>query len=547
MTVILPSLVFSGLSPADPGTDPIRLVLVVVVDQLRPDLLSRLHSRFGPGGFRRLMDGGTWFEAARCAHFPTFTSVGHAAIFTGAASAGHGIAANDWTEPETSAHVYCLEDPAHTLLGRKPKLHEGSSPRNLTATTIGDEMVLAARGRSRVFAVSGKDRAAILAAGHLGKAFWFAADGGEFVSSTYYYQAYPEWAVRWNAARLPDRYAGATWELSSGRAVGPGDPDDDRPAEKGHKRLGRVFPHILPAEPGAELYDALGTTPFGDELSIDFSLTLLEAEGLGRGPTADLLAVGLAATDAIGHAYGPSSLEYEDQVLRLDGLLAKLFAAVDRGVGRDRVLIVLTSDHGVDEIPEIRSAQGFPAGRLDGERMRQSMNRGLRTRFGIEADLIDSFWTPAFHVDPAAAAKAGLTVDRVAETAAEIVRTEPGVAWALTRADLLSGRVPDAPELRSVRRSVHPRLTGSIVVIQKPSWHFYDDPVKYAATHGSPYAYDAHVPLGIAGPGVAARHTVSPAVLEDIAPTIAALLGTAFPSASIGTPLLSPPQPVRDC
>jgi predicted AlkP superfamily pyrophosphatase or phosphodiesterase len=541
LILIRPGAVFPRGAPPKAAPAPVQLVVIVVIDQLKPDLLTRLHHRFGPDGFRRLMDEGAWFEEARCAHFPTLTSVGHAALFTGAPVSEHGIAANDWSDPETGERVYCLEDSAHILLGRRPKLHEGTSPHNLTATTIGDELVAASRGRSRVFAVSWKDRAAILSAGHAGKAFWFAPDTGEFVSSTYYYPAYPDWATRWNSAKPADRYRGTSWDLNPGHKIDPDSAIDDRPEEKGHKILGRIFPHPLPSTASAELYNALETTPFGDELTVDFALTLLDAENLGRGPAPDFLAVGLTCTDYIGHAFGPSSLEYEDQVLRLDGLLAKLFAAIDRRVGPDRALIVLASDHGVDEIPEIRAAQGFSSGRLDAEALRLRLNSGLRTRFGIGVDLVDSFWTPAFHIDKKAALHAGLTLDRVEEAAADLLNSEPGVAWAIPRSALLVGRIPDVPVLASVRRSVHPRRTGHVVVIQSPFWYLYEDPRKYAAMHGSPYTYDTRVPLGFSGLGIPSGRSVRRASLEDVAPTLAVLLGIAPPSGSIGTPLIDPP------
>jgi predicted AlkP superfamily pyrophosphatase or phosphodiesterase len=523
-------------APEGPGGTP-RLVLFVVVDQLRPDVAEQVRSRFGPGGFRRVMEAGTWFSEARCGHFPTLTSVGHAVLFTGAATAEHGIAANDWADLETGERVYSLEDPAHTIIGRAPRPHEGSSPRLLGSTTIGDELVLASAGRSRVFAVSLKDRAAILGAGRMGKAFWFATDSGEFVSSTFYYPSTPDWVAAWNGSKPADRLAGRSWELAEDAAAYRRAGADDRPAEKGYKTLGRTFPHALPGEPGPALYDLLTYTPFGDELTVDFVEALLEREGLGQGPGTDLLVVGLTATDFIGHAFGPASLEYEDQVLRLDRLLARLFASADRRSGSGGTLIVLASDHGVDDVPEAWAAKGWDAGRLDTEAIRGRLNAALRKRFRVSSDLVSCFWTPAFFLDRKAAAAAGLAIEDVAAAAAELVRSEPGVAWALTRTELLTGRVPDVPLLESVRSSVHPRRTGDVVVIQKPHWYLYEDAVKYSAMHGSPYAYDFRVPLGFAGPGVPAGRVSRAVDVRDVAPTVCALLGIAPPSGSSGAAL----------
>ena len=524
-------------APTDGEAASPRLVLFVVVDQLRPDILSQIRPRFGPEGFRRIMDQGIWYAEARCGHFPTLTAVGHAVLFTGAQTAEHGIAANDWADPETGDRVYCLEDPGHAILGRKPKAHEGVSPRLLTSTTFGDEIVLSSGGRSRVFAVSLKNRAAILAASRMGKAFWFASDTGEFVTSTFYYDAYPSWVAAWNASRKADRYRGGQWRLAGERGRYLRIDDDDRAAEKGPRNLGTTFPHSLAPAPGPDLYDQLTYTPFGDELTVEFAETLLENEALGRGDAPDVLAVGLSATDYIGHYFGPASLEYEDQVLRLDALLTRLFAAADRSAGRDRVLIVLASDHGVDEIPEARAALGFESGRLDAAEIQARMNEHLRARFKIGFDPVTGFWTPAFFLDVRAITRAGLKVEDVESAAAGYLAKEPGVAWALTRNDLLAGRIPDAPILAAVRSSVHPERTGRIILVQKPHWYLYDDATLWASTHGSPYAYDVRVPLGWNGRALAARVVLRPVSLFDVAPTIAAILEIAPPSGSTGTPL----------
>jgi predicted AlkP superfamily pyrophosphatase or phosphodiesterase len=525
-----------------PGADRAkpRLVLFVVVDQLRPDVLEQVHPRFRPGGFRRVIEGGTWFAEARCGHFPSLTSVGHAVLFTGARTAEHGIAANDWADLSTGERVYSLEDPSHSLIGRAPRLHEGVSPRLLGSTTIGDEIVLASGGGARVFAVSLKDRAAILGAGRMGKAFWFATDSGEFVTSTYYYDAYPNWVTAWNREKRAGQYASRSWDLD----IGPGPPVrakiDDRPAEKGYKKLGRTFPHILPADSGPALFDQLTYTPFGDELTVDFIEALLDAERLGQGPGTDMLAVGLTATDFIGHAFGPASLEYEDQVVRLDRLLARLFDAADRRAGRGRTLIVLASDHGVDEPPEVWAEKGWEAGRLDTEAIRGRLNAALRARFGVSKDLVAAFWTPAFFLDERAVSAAKLSVEAVESAGAELLRKEPGVAWALTRTDLLAGRAPAAPILQSVLLSVHPNRTGHIVVVQKPHWYLYEDTHKYSAMHGSPYAYDVRVPLGFEGLGIPVRRVYRPVELGNVAATVAAMLGIAPPSGSTGAALEEP-------
>ena len=332
-----------------------KLVVQITVDQLRGDMPWRYYDRFGKGGFRYLMDSGTSFSNAHYKHATTFTAVGHAALFTGGNAAQHGLAGNDWYDQESGERVYCVEDPDNPLIGKKPSAktkHKGTSPRNLTSSTTGDELVLASGGASRVFSVSIKDRGAILPGGQLGKAFWYSSSSGKFVSSTYYYDAYPAWAAAWNKADHAGKYQTGTWNLKEAKSKYVYGDADDRPSEKGYKHLKATFPHKLGNKKKKSFYKALRFTPMGDMVTLDFVKELMKQEKVGQGGATDMLAVSFSATDYLGHAYGPNSLEYEDNMLRMDSLLADFFAYIDKTVGLSKTLIVLSSDHGVDAVPE---------------------------------------------------------------------------------------------------------------------------------------------------------------------------------------------------
>ena len=428
--------------PAAAGDKSPKLVLQITVDQLRGDLPMRFKERLGQGGFRYLLENGTHYNNAHYQHANTETAVGHATLATGADPSRHGIIANDWIDQKTGKFAYNTEDDRHHIIGSKPKPHEGVSPRNLLATTIGDELVVHNGGQSRVFSVSVKDRGAILPGGHAGKAFWFSKSSGKFVTSTYYYNDYPEWVKRWNAAKPADRYKGKTWDLLHDRSTYVAGNIDDRPYESAFAELGRTFPHALGDGSAKYFYLILTLTPIGDELTLDFAKTLIENEKLGRGNATDYLAVSFSSTDYVGHLFGPSSLETEDNILRLDGVLAELFQYVDKKIGLDKTLIVLSGDHGAPEALEYMVEHGMETGRfpLDWFKKGSPLTNALKNRFGRE-DLIAVHSHPYLYLNLGAIADARLDIEEVERfVAAEMMKVE-GIAYAMTRSDLFAGRI----------------------------------------------------------------------------------------------------------
>ncbi len=537
-------LVISGTSWGE-GNDAAqpKLVLQITVDQFRGDLPTRHVDRLGKGGLRYLLEKGTHYANAHYRHANTETAVGHATLFTGADPSRHGLVGNAWIDPLTGESVYNTEDARHHLIGKDPKPHEGVSPRNLLASTIGDELVVSNAGQSRVFSVSIKDRGAIIPGGHAGKAFWYSKRTGEFVTSTYYYDAYPQWVKQWNQAKPADRYRGKTWELLHDRSTYVAGKMDDRPYEANFPPLGRTFPHQF--GDNKYLYLILSLTPVGDELTLDFTKTLIEHENLGQGDHVDFLAVSFSSTDYIGHMFGPSSLESEDNVLRLDRILAELFDFVDKKVGLQNTLIVLSADHGAPEAPEYMTSLGMEAGRFDLTYFREQgpLNKVLKTRFGRD-DLIATHSHPYLYLNVDAITEAKLDIEEVEKFIAEEVMKIPGIAYAQTRSDLLAGRIANSPLQIQIRRNFHPTRSGHIHMIQEQYWflHSTDEAAKMgigtiAVIHGSPWAYDTYVPIFFAGHHVPAQTITRRVAPSDIAPTLAAYLNIKFPSGSIGNPL----------
>jgi predicted AlkP superfamily pyrophosphatase or phosphodiesterase len=538
------AVVICLIGPAESyGNDAPKLVVQITVDQLRGDLPMRFRERLPEGGFRYLLEQGTHYANAHYRHANTETAVGHATLVTGADPSRHGIVGNDWIDPKTGAFVYNTEDERHHLIGRDPKPHRGVSPRNLLGSTIGDELVLSNAGKSRVFSVSGKDRGAILPGGHAGKAFWYSKSSGEFLTSTYYYDAYPGWVAAWNAAKHVDRYRGGRWELLGQRKDYVARDLDDRPYEADFGDLGRTFPHSY--GDGKHFTLVVGITPAVDELTLDFAKEAIEHENLGSGEATDFLAISFSATDYVGHLFGPASLESEDNLLRLDRILAALFAFLDETVGLENTLIALSADHGGPEAPEYAQSIGIDAGRFPFDYFKQpnELTAAIQRRYGRD-DFILSHSHPYLYLDYAAIRDAKQEPAQVERFIAAEAMKIPGIRYAMSRSELLDGRYVDAPMQRQIRRNFHPDRSGAIHLVQDQYWflHSTEEAANMgisglAAIHGSPWSYDTYVPIFFAGHDVPAQTITRRVATTDIAPTIAAYLGIKPPSGSIGDPL----------
>lgn len=499
-----------------------RLVLQITVDQLRGDMLPRHRERLGAGGFRWLLERGTHFTEAHYDAANTFTSAGHATLSTGTDAAGHGIVANDWFDRETGKPIYCVADSTSPIVGGTGK---PVSPDMLTATTLSDAL-LAAHGESRAFAVAGKDRSAILPGGRNGMAYWWSESTGGFVSSYHYCVELPAWIAAWNASKPMARYRGVTWT--------PVSKDDSADAlANPHARppaaLGRTFPHPLLEKSDKLFFNAFQYTPFFDELTAAFARELIVREKLGRGPAPDYLSISFSGHDYIGHAYGPESPEYRDSLLRLDRVLAELFAVVEREVGAGRTLIVLSADHGSGDIPEKPELQAARAGRVYPDKLRASANAALRASLGVEAELVKAFVPPGFYLDQEKIESLGLPRAKVEQALAAHLRTQPGIAAAYTRTALVGKGAAGDSLFAPTQRAFYASRSGDVVVVQARGWYMYPDAEVYAAMHGSPYEYDTHVPIILAGPGVPAATSKERVKPTQIVPTIAALLGIAPP------------------
>ena len=527
--VFLSKFAFAAQSP-----EPPKLILVIIVDQMRGDYLPLMQSRLGVGGFRRLLDQGLVYTNANYRHGTTVTAAGHATIVTGANPAEHGIISNLWYDPVRRRDVYNTEDAKALLIGEPTKLLDGTSPRLLLATTIGDELVSASGGVSRVFSVAGKDRAAILPGGFLGKAYWYSSATGRYITSTYYGDQLPTWVESWNAAKRADGYRSYVWDLVANRAGYRALAHDDRPEEVDMLGLGRTFPHKFSSIKQRGFYEALRYTPVSDRLTLEFTKALIEAEGVGQHGVTDMLAVSFSATDLIGHTFGADSLEAEDNLLQLDLTVAGLLDTVDKKVGLEHTLIVLTADHGMSDIPEVAVARGLPAGKVDQAVVAGRINALFKDRTKGGGNLVLSFPGPDLYFDPETLAASGLSAADAETLAATDLMNMEGVARIYTRHDLMAGRIPKDLISQRMARSFHPLRSGNLLVVLKTGYALWQAGAPMAATHGTPYNSDTFVPLIFAGPNVSGADISRRVGPEDIAPTIAAYLRIKPPSGSTG-------------
>jgi len=538
---VLVVLVFSvsavaGMPPEEP-----KLVLQITIDQMRGDFPTRYEDRLGEGGFRYLMKEGTYYTNAHFQHADTETPIGHAALFTGTYPAYNGIVAGNWFDMDKGRVIYNCEDDRYPMIGEEPAQGKGRAPTNLLSSTIGDELVISNNGRSRVFSVSIKDRGAILPGGHTGKAFWYSKSDGSFISSTYYYEDYPDWVKQWNARKFADRYKDTSWELLHDVSTYVFGEDDDRPFEVDMFGLGTTFPHPLEGD-SKYFYASLIATPFGDELTADFAKTLIEAEKLGQGEHTDFMAISFSVTDYIGHVFGPSSLEAEDNVLRVDRLLADLFQFIDEQVGLENTLVILSADHGMCEAPEYMQGLGFEVGRLTSETIvKGTLKNALETRLGVPGEVIRLYEHPYVYLNEEEIEKTDYSVAEVEAAVAEAILRIPGMIGAVTRTDLLNGSFAPTAVNMTILNNFHIKRSGHVHVIADQFWYFayeMDTTTEIAAIHCSPWTYDTYVPLFFAGGGIPAQRIARPVTPYDIAATIATRLGIKPPSGSVGIPLV---------
>jgi predicted AlkP superfamily pyrophosphatase or phosphodiesterase len=471
-----------------------KLVVAVVFDQFRYDYMTRFRSEYH-AGFERMLTKGAVFTNARYEHFPTVTAIGHSTFLSGATPAISGIIGNDWYDREEGKTVTSVADSKTQLLGTTGP---GSSPRRMLVDTVGDELKMA--GPSHVIGISLKDRAAILPVGHMADgAYWFDTKSGNFVSSTYYFADLPGWVKDFNASRPADAFKGAKW-----------------------------LTRTMPDEP-ARLYSAIDASPFGNEMVESMAERALQAESLGKHEGTDLLAVSFSSNDYVGHAHGPDSPEVHEISVRSDALLEKLFQAIDKEIGLDNVIVVLTADHGVAPTPETNTARKMPGGRLPLGIVSKTVQAAMVAKYG-EGNWIVSNAEHSIYLNWPLMADKKIDIAEADRLAAQAALSIAHVFRVYTREQLMSGVAMEDQVARRVMNGYYVRRGPDVEVLLEPYWLF----TQTGATHGTTFSYDAHVPVIFMGPGIKPGRYNQSIAVNDIAPTLATILDVETPSGSVG-------------
>ncbi|MEP4032067.1 alkaline phosphatase family protein [Roseibium polysiphoniae] len=531
------------------ASEPLKLVLQVTVDQLRGDLIDRNLEHFGDNGFRYLLQNGVYYTDAHHRHANTETIVGHATLATGTDPAVHGMVANLWFDRASGKPFYNVQDPDYPLLAKsgvdqsteidptqRAATSDGRSPSSILSSTLSDEIAVANAGASKIFGVSVKDRGAISMAGHSGTAYWFSKSEGRFVTSSYYMDAYPNWVSTWNDAGHVDAYAYTDWKLSDSEDSYRFIEFDDAEWETDFPGFGRTFPHPFGASDSKYYTTFLTLSPAGDELTASFAKTLIDNEAIGEDGVTDYLSVSFSSTDYVGHIFGPSSLEAEDNLRRLDQTIGQLLDDVDEKVGLENTLVVLSADHGAAEVPGYLEHLGIPAGFFSFNDVdKEPAAEALIAEFGAAQDLIASFSQPYVYLNDKFIAENGLKKADVAKSLARELQKIPAIAHAFSSEDLAASAIARTPVSDAVLANFHPSRSGDIYVVFEPHWFVGDfDGLHVASHHGSPWSYDTHVPIIFSRPGMAAQRVSSRVETVDVAPTVSAYLKIKAPSGARG-------------
>lgn len=534
------------------SAQPPKLILQITVDQLRADLPQRYMSAMSSGGFRYIYESGAVFTNANHTHANTETIVGHVSLATGANPSEHGMIGNVWFDRDENRLVYNVEDAQYPLLSKDADVNKkteidptqrkarssGRSPRNIMVSTFSDELASFTANKSKIFAVSVKDRGAISMAGHQGKAFWFSKKTGEFVTSQYYYDQYPQWVSKWNNANHFKRYENTSWQLSQPEKNYLLAGKDLQKGEISLPGFGNTFPHHYGDASSKYFTTFLTLSPAGDELTADFAKKVIENEGIGQDNVTDYLSVSFSATDYVGHIFGPSSLEMEDNMLRLDKTLASLLAFVEKNVGLDNTLIVLSADHGSADTAEYNQRQGLDAQHIDVKGFDFKTLDDKLAPFGIDHRVVKNYQHPYIYLDHGLISEKSLSIDELETVIAGEIVKSTGIAYAITSSQIKHDVLPDTRIHKLVANNHNPQRSGDIYVVFKPNYFINDmEGLHVASHHGSPWRYDTHVPIVFAGAGIKPTRISTEVSAIDIAPTLSTLIGTKLPTGASGSVL----------
>ncbi|HMI78573.1 MAG TPA: alkaline phosphatase PafA [Ferruginibacter sp.] len=505
-----------------------KLVVGLVIDQVRWDYLYRFNALYGENGFKRMLREGFSAENTFIPYVPTYTAVGHTCVYTGSVPAIMGIVGNNWFDKATNRNVYCTEDSTVTTVGSNSTAGK-MSPKNLWTTTITDELRLSNNFKSKVIGIALKDRGSILPAGHSANAaYWY--DAGKWISSSYYMKNLPGWVDNFNAKDLPSKYMSTDWNTLLPISKYDQSTEDDKVYEsriKGETTV--VFPHKLSAIDVAVKPEAFKTTPFANTYTFEFAKAAIENESLGKNSVTDFLAISISSTDYIGHSFGPNSIEVEDTYLRLDKDIADFLQYLDAKMGKGNYTVFLSADHAVAHIPSFLAEHKIPGGNFEDNDIRLELNRRIETDFGMQS-MVLSLQNYQVYLNTNELERQGKDVAAVKKAVIKALQAKPFILTAFETDKLALTTLPE-PQKTMLANGYNIKRSGDIQFTLKPG---YFDGGTRGTTHGLWNPYDAHIPLLFFGWGVKPGKLNRETYMTDISPTLAAMLKIQMPSGSVG-------------
>ncbi|MGW8122716.1 alkaline phosphatase PafA [Roseivirga echinicomitans] len=531
--ILMLALLTSVQLKAQSTNEKPKLIVGIIVDQMKQEYISRFYDGFGEDGFKRLIEQGFMARNGHYDYAYTVTGPGHASVYTGTTPAVHGIVNNSWYSRNLKRSVYCAEDTTVLAVGGSAK-NGLISPMNLYSTTITDELKLFTQRKGKVIAMSIKDRGAALPGGHLSDgSYWYDSGTGEFMTSTYYMNDLPDWVKKFNASKHADKYLNMTWDtflpIEKYTMSGP----DDSKYESGFSGKDTpTFPYHLKElrKKNGDL-SMLSSTPFGNSILTDLALESIDAEKLGQDDIPDFLAVSYSSTDYIGHNFGPLSKEVQDTYVRLDRELARLFKALDQKVGKGNYTVFLSADHAVAENSLRMKEDGFKIDNLSRSATRKVLTEALNAKYG-EKDWIESF-SSNIHLNHDVIAANGIDLYEIQTFVAQKMMEQEGVYMALTAHDLVVNNYTKNIK-HLMQNAFHPKESGDVLIVMDPGWQTGG---RTGTSHGNPWTYDTHVPIMFYGWGIKQGSSVREIHITDIAPSISMLLNMRLPNGTTGTPI----------
>ena len=513
-----------------------KLIVGIVVDQMRWDYINQFKPYFtSQQGFLRFVNEGASCNNNLIPYVPTYTACGHAAVYTGSTPALHGITGNQWFDNYQQKTVYCVDDSTVLSVGVEGSAAGKMSPVNVWTTTIGDEIKLANNFKSKVYGISIKDRGAIIPAGHSADgAFWYDSKSGNFISSTYYGKNLPKWVTEFNGQHRVDSLYTKGWNLSLAKSIYEANCDKDINAYEstpfGADQKG--FPYTLSQFIGKD-YGKISTTPYGNTIVLEMAEKALINEQLGKDDITDLLAISFSSPDYIGHSFGPNSWETLDGYIKLDAVIAQLFASLDQQVGKNNYTVFLTADHAVANIPDYNKKHKIPGGLISQSGMKKELGQWLLKK-GLSDKLISVIGEYNIHFNHPLMDSLGVTQEKMVQLVRQFTEQKQGVLQVIDARNAATAALPQ--ELRErIINGFSPQRSGDMFIVTKSG---YMDGYPTGTSHGVFYNYDAHIPLLWYGNGIKKGQVNSVNYMTDIAPTVTTLLGIQMPSGSIGKPIL---------